>query len=321
MATSTAAAKTSRVELVAFRHEALLYSGPEEFLAGTVPFLLEGIAAGDSTMVVLEPAKIAFLQEALGPDATAVRFANMNEVGSNPARIIPAWREFVIEHARSPRPLRGIGEPISPARTGAELVECQRHEALLNLAFDGVPAWWLLCPYDRKTLASKALIEAERSHPYVMESTSHRVSRRYQGLDAIAAPFARPLPDPPKDSIVVAFTAPELSAVRLFVAARADSFGLDARRSAELALAVNEIATNSLRHASGHGELRTWTQADSIIFEIRDDGHIDAPMIGHVRPDPAQRSGYGMWIANQLCDLVQVRSYPEGSAVRLHMRR
>jgi hypothetical protein len=30
--------------------------------------------------------------------------------------------------------------------------------------------------------------------------------------------------------------------------------------------------------------------------------------------------GYGLWLANQLCDLVQVRSFPTGSAVRLHMR-
>ena len=43
------------------------------------------------------------------------------------------------------------------------------------------------------------------------------------------------------------------------------------------------------------------------------------PLVGRERPaGPA--GGYGLWLANQLCDLVQVRSFPAGSVVRLHMR-
>jgi anti-sigma regulatory factor (Ser/Thr protein kinase) len=30
--------------------------------------------------------------------------------------------------------------------------------------------------------------------------------------------------------------------------------------------------------------------------------------------------GYGLWLANQVCDLVQVRSSPAGTTVRLHVR-
>ena len=32
-------------------------------------------------------------------------------------------------------------------------------------------------------------------------------------------------------------------------------------------------------------------------------------------------AGRGLWIANQVCDLVEVRSSDEGSVVRVHMRR
>jgi hypothetical protein len=32
-----------------------------------------------------------------------------------------------------------------------------------------------------------------------------------------------------------------------------------------------------------------------------------------------QTSGFGLWLANQLCDLVQIRSFDGGSAVRLLM--
>ena len=54
---------------------------------------------------------------------------------------------------------------------------------------------------------------------------------------------------------------------------------------------------------------------------MRDDGSFDEPLAGRVRPMPAQMGGYGLWVANQVCDLVQIRSLPGGSAVRLHMRR
>jgi hypothetical protein len=31
--------------------------------------------------------------------------------------------------------------------------------------------------------------------------------------------------------------------------------------------------------------------------------------------------GFGVWLANQVCDLVQIRSVAAGTVVRLHMRR
>src|SRR3954465_8060261 len=127
-----------------FRHEALLYAGLDEFLEGLLPFIRGGVAAGEPVLAVLDTGKIAALRAQLNGDADAVHFADMAAVGANPARIIPAWRAFVDEHATDGRPMRGIGEPIYPARGAVELVECHRHEALLNLAFDGTPGFWLV---------------------------------------------------------------------------------------------------------------------------------------------------------------------------------
>ena len=75
-------------------------------------------------------------------------YADMSELGQNPARIIPAWRDFVDAGDGQASPRRGIGEPIWVGRSDVELIECQRHESLLNVAFDEAPTWWLLCPYD-----------------------------------------------------------------------------------------------------------------------------------------------------------------------------
>ena len=73
-------------------------------------------------------------------------FAEMDDVGTNPARIIPAWTDFVAGHEG--QAVHGIGEPIWAERSPAEVVECQRHESLLNLAFGDEVDFRLLCPYD-----------------------------------------------------------------------------------------------------------------------------------------------------------------------------
>lgn len=131
-----------------FHHEALLYAGDEQFLAGTLPYLREAIAAGEPVLVAILPRRIEILTDALGEDAGSVQFADMRELGRNPARIIPAWGQFLKDNVPEGAPARGIGEPIWRGRGEAELTECQRHEELLNVAFDDGAPWHLLCPHD-----------------------------------------------------------------------------------------------------------------------------------------------------------------------------
>jgi anti-sigma regulatory factor (Ser/Thr protein kinase) len=300
----------------AFRHEALLYSGTDGFVDGTLPFLRAGVDAGDAMLVVVDAAKIGWLQDALGRDAHAVTFADMSDVGANPARIIPAWRAFV--DGNPGRRLRGIGEPIWAQRSAAELVECQRHEALLNLAFADAERFTLLCPYDVDALEPGVIEKAHHSHPILVRDGARRPSTTYLG--AVAAPFAEPLPDPPDDAHALAFDTHTLGAVRDAVTARALSAGLSELRAGDLVLAVNEIATNSVVHGGGQGVLRIWREADAVICEISDSGAIVEPLAGRSRPPEGDVGGHGLWMCNQLCDLVQIRAFAGGGVVRLHMR-
>jgi anti-sigma regulatory factor (Ser/Thr protein kinase) len=303
----------------AFRHEALLYSGADGFIEGTLPFLRDGARSGDAMLVVVATAKIERLRDELGADADAVAFADMAAVGSNPARIIPAWRAFVDAHPD--RRVRGIGEPIWAQRSAAELVECQRHEALLNLAFANAAGFTLLCPYDVDALSPAVIEEAQHSHPVLVSGGAERASASYLDVEAIAAPFAEPLPDPPQDAHALAFDAGTLGAVRHVVAARAAAAGLREPRAGDLVLAVNEAATNSVMHGGGQGVLRTWSEPDAMICEVSDGGAIVEPLAGREQPSDGNLGGHGLWLCNQLCDLVQIRSFADGGVVRLHMRR
>jgi anti-sigma regulatory factor (Ser/Thr protein kinase) len=304
-----------------FRHEALLYAGDDGFLDGTLPWIREALAGDEPILVVVSAAKIARLRDELGPDADQVTFADMAEVGTNPARIIPAWRAFVDAHDGRGRRLRGIGEPIWAARSPDELVECQRHEALLNLAFAGVEDFWLLCPYDLDGLAPEVIEKAHRSHPTVVAGDAARASETYEDLDAVAAPFADPLPEPPPDADELAFAAGTLAAPRRLVALRAHEAGLSAEHVGDLVLAVNEVATNSIRHGGGWGVLRVWQTGEMLVCEVADAGQITDPLAGRERPGKDQSGGHGLWLCNQVCDLVQVRTFATGSTVRLHTRR
>ena len=248
-----------------------------------------------------------------------VRFVDMAEVGSNPVRIIPVWREFVDEHAESGVRLRGIGEPIWAERRPEELVECERHEALLNLAFADASPLWLLCPYDVDSLDQSVVREAERNHPYLERRGEHQVSAAFRGLEDIAAPFDEPLPPAPASAERRSFrSAGDLADLRRFVAASASRFGLGEKRVDELVLSADEVATNSLKHGGGSGTLKIWTDHLAIICEVRDGGRLDAPLAGRVKPKGEAGSGFGLWLAGQLCDLVQVRAFRDHSVVRLH---
>ena len=294
-----------------------MYEGPEEFVAETSAFLRAGIAAGEPAMVMIAPEKIELLRTELGEHADAVRFVDMTEAGRNPAWIIPAWREFAREHAG--QTMRGIGEPIWAARSESELVECQRHELLLNYAFADAEGFRLLCPYDVVALDADVVAEARHSHPYVAAGGDERTSPDYRASDVSAAPGCEPLPEPQTVVHGLPFNADMIDAVRRAVERHAHRAGLDQRRRDDLVLAVNEIASNSVRHGGGFGRFRVWAEEDVLVCEIRDRGKIDEPLAGRERPLPGQPSGYGLWLATQVCDLVQVRALPEGGVVRLHM--
>jgi len=303
-----------------FRHEALLYSGDDDFADRVGGFVRDGVDAGEPTLVAVGPARIELLRRALGGAAQWVTFVDMDALGTNPARILPAWRTFAAPHLAAGRRIRGVGEPISPRRSAAELVECHRHEALLNLAFDGGGAWWLVCPYEAGALPAEVIAEARRTHPLVWGSHSGEPSAEYRGRFAAAEPFVAPLPDPPAAAAETAFRLGDLGTVRAVAAGAARRWGLPEARVADLMLAAGEVAANSVRHGGGRGTMRIWYDDGAAICEIRDAGHIEEPLAGREPPQDARAGGYGLWLANQVCDLVQVRSSPAGTTVRLHVR-
>jgi anti-sigma regulatory factor (Ser/Thr protein kinase) len=301
-----------------FSHEALLYSNTDEYLAGTVPFIQEALASGEAVMVVELPDKIELLRSRLGAGAQGVHFADMLTVGANPALIIPAWRDFVDRNKMKGRRMRGIGEPIYPARRPAELLECQRHEELLNLAFEGGHPWRLLCPYDTSALSESVVKEGIRSHPHVHDGSGLRQANHGRPR---SGPFDAPFANPPRDhqSLVIDYQHQRLDRLRSLVAEQARNAGLSDSRISDLVMAANEVATNSLFHGGGVAFVRTWKADAAFVCEVTDGGRFEKPLVDRERPAGDPHASRGLWLSNHLCDLVQIHSNSRGTTVRLHI--
>jgi anti-sigma regulatory factor (Ser/Thr protein kinase) len=299
-----------------FVHEAFGYRGEEEFLDGVVGFVRDGLTR-DETVVVAEPRpRLDQLRAALGEDAGAVEFLDMADIGGNPGRIIAAWTDALERTTRAGRTLRGVGEPAYAGRSPAELAECDLHELLLDVAFDGGPAWRLMCPYDQQSLPPSVCTQALATHPY-RTGPGGPVPTGGARADAAARAFTVPLP-PPTDAVLRGEFGPgEVRTVRRTVASWARSCGIPAATAQILELAASELATNSTTHGDGHGVLALWTEPGAAVVEVTDGGSIPDPMVGRRLPPPGHRGGRGLYVVHQLCDLVQVRSSPAGTTVRI----
>ena len=301
-----------------FVHEALLYAGEDEYLAGTVPFVLEGVGAGEPVMVALPGIKLEAVRAAVDGAAGEVLFVDMDELGGNPARIIPAWQDFLLTRAPGHRPARGVGEPIGPDRSPAALLEAQHHEVLLDVAFAHRPNFWLLCPYDTTQLSPEVVGEAARSHRFVAEGGgSRRTNAGYRTGDSHS--YGAPLPEPSTPADTFTFDLGSLMTVRRFATSALLACGLPPGRLTDALVAVNELATNSVCHGGGRGSLRIWEEPGEVLCEVSDAGTITEPLAGRRRPDSHREGGRGLWIVNQLADLVELRSNEQGTTIRLHL--
>jgi len=111
----------------------------------------------------------------------------------------------------------------------------------------------------------------------------------------------------------------DLAAIRAVVYRYARQAGLPESRAVDLVLAVSEVAANTVRHAKSPGSLKIWYDTKEIVCQIHDEGVITDPLAGHRQPSLEANGGHGLWIVNQVCDKVEMRSDESGTTIRLHM--
>jgi len=298
-----------------YRHEAFLWHDASDFTAGIVPFIRDGLEAGEPVMVAVSALHTKWLRDALDGQAE-VEFVDIDELGRNPAQIIPIWQQFLDTRSGPFRPVRGIGEPIWPGRRPEELVECQLHEAMLNIAIDPDTPFWLICSYDAVTLSPAVLEEAHRSHPAIVDAGSYQGSAHYTGRAHVDEMFAADLSELVGRPIATVVTAHNVSRLYTYIKLELYVAGLPAGAAGDLAAATQQLALNSLQRGAAEVTVQLWSQPHALICEVVDDTVIDDVLLG--RRVPVEDEHDGLWHANQVCDLVQMRSSSAGTTVRVH---
>jgi len=299
-----------------FRHLALFYHGRGEYLAALADFIQASQARGDAVFVAVPKRNAQLVHQEFGVNSPDVDLVDMAELGRNPARIIPALQAYAGKH--NGRHVCCIGEPIWPGRRAAEVQEAIRHEALINLAFrDSLVT--VVCPYDSARLPGSVIADAVRTHPAVIKDRQATASVSYLGPPDVPPRCNRALSRPPVHAETLGYSD-DLCPVRSFIASRAASAGLTPSRTPDLVLAVSELAANTVRHTDGGGTLQVWQTRGELICQVADTGHLTDPLAWHRPPSDELLGGNGLWLVNQVCDLVQARTGQAGTTIRLHMR-
>lgn len=291
-------------------HCVLLHDGLSACLDGLRAFLDPG-KAPVPVLAVVTPETYRAISPAIGPDAV---YQDVTLLGRNPARVIPAIQQFVEGCAAGPA--RVVTEQWWADRQPAERAELARHEALTNLAFDGHRVE-MVCLYDSRNLPPGVVEDAVKTHPCTVDGAGVHLNPAFEDPEAIIELTDRSVEPPPPLAQAYEVRPGRLSALRSAVHERGAKAGLPNERVEDLVLAANELATNVVSHGEGNGELRMWTDDSWLVCEVVDAGRVEDPFAGR-RPPPAEdTTGRGLWMVNQLCDLVELRSNPSGTSVRL----
>ena len=299
-----------------FRHLALFYHSAGEYLSALCGFIRVSRAHGEAVLVAVPERQAERVRQGLGGESAQVAIVDMAELGRNPARIIPEILTYASRH-RGQR-VCCIGEPIWPGRTAAEIQEATRHEALINLAFRDSPVTFL-CPYDRTALTKSVIADAASTHPAVIRDWQETASATYLGPAEVPPRCNRPLPLPPAHAEMLGYRD-DLRQVRRFVATKAKGAGLAPPRIHDLVIAIGELAGNTVRHTGGGGTVQVWRTSEELICQVADTGHIADPLARYRARSEEMAGGNGLWLVNQVCDLVQARTGQAGTTTRLHMR-
>jgi anti-sigma regulatory factor (Ser/Thr protein kinase) len=301
-------------------HRAFLYGGIEHFLSVSVPYLTDGVAAGEAVIAVVREPGLGALRDVLAPYGDQIQFYDSDGFYEHPVRTLKSYQELVM--STRPRTLRALAEPVWEGWTPRETLEWARYESLINVAFadSGARA---LCPYDLNGLPDEIIDHARRTHPLLaaerrtVRNADYVEPAEFGGRCDGGLTFDRP---PGADYQAV--TSEDLRGLRAFVAERAIAYGVDAQKAQHLVTAVNEVAANAVRHGSPPVGVWVWPDGPELLCDIGDNGlwHAD-PLVGFVPPESALESGFGLWSVRLLVDLMELRAGWDGTFVRLHVRR
>jgi anti-sigma regulatory factor (Ser/Thr protein kinase) len=294
-------------------HQVFVYRSTEQFVASMAPFVRDGLARGDVVFAATKRSNVDALREELGADSELVELHDAFEWQTRPYNRLQAFRRLV-DGLPPGACLRAMGEPVW-AGSSAEIRQWARYESLINLALADAPMRFV-CLYDGSELSQRIIDYALRTHP----------EQICDGRDVDSPSFESPhefTPGAPAEPSDTALELPlDPAPFRRLVAERALAFGIDGDRVDDFVLATHEVAANALRHGRPPFRAYLWAERDEIVCQVVDSGRgIPDPLTGWMAPARSAIGGWGLPIARQLCEVVEVSRRGSETVVSVHAAR
>ncbi|WP_306214400.1 anti-sigma factor RsbA family regulatory protein [Actinoplanes sp. RD1] len=297
-------------------HEALPYASGDELLSVVVPFLLDGVAAGEPAVVAFGADNAALVRAALPADS-GVEFLSGGDTYARPAGAIRAYRDLLGRRvAAGATQIRIVGELPRPA-LGRTWDWWARYEAAINHAYDDFPLW-SLCAYDTRHTPAAVLADVGRTHPrFIRPGDRHEISPAYTEPRTFLTENRPLLPDPLQEQPPHAELAdPTPGQARQAV--REAAAGLTAAARDDLVVAVSETVTNAHRYGHPPARLSVWSDADRVVVAVSDAGEGPKdPFAGLLPNQDSAPGGRGLWITYQACDHVASARDASGWTIRM----
>jgi anti-sigma regulatory factor (Ser/Thr protein kinase) len=295
-----------------FRHNALVYASQDEYLSRAVPFLKEGIEAGEGAVVAHTKPGLAMVREALGPDAEHVRFVDVSSAYTRPARTLAAYHEVWAEQLQETAALRAVAD-VQFGLDPAERDLWTGYEAVFNRSFAHLPAW-VICSYNANGTPDPIIESVWQTHPEVVTEDGWNASDLFEDPDELLRRLTPdPLPLPDLRSIPF---GRDIEEFRERLASELIADGVGEASVLDMLLAATEVAENATQHGGGVKDVRVGQAKGRFVCEIVDRGEgFDDPAAGYLAPQ--EGVGAGLWVARQLVWQIDFFRSPAGFTARL----
>jgi anti-sigma regulatory factor (Ser/Thr protein kinase) len=299
-------------DAIALRHNAFIYDSQDEYVARAVPFLREGLAAGEGAIVANTKPGVAIMREALGADAANVTFVDVSSSYTRPARTLAAYHQVYAQQLQKTPTVRAVADvQFGPHPREWDLWTA--YEAVFNRSFSHLPVW-VLCSYNANGTPDPIIEGVWQTHPEVVDRSRWTTSRLYEDPDHLLRRITPPPETLPDLRTVGSGSDPE--PVRERLAPELAAAGIGEAKKLEMLLAATEIATNAIQHGEGIQDIRVGVAHGRFVCEITDRGAgFDDPAAGYLAPRAG--IGSGLWVARQLSWRIEFFQSPSGFTARI----
>jgi anti-sigma regulatory factor (Ser/Thr protein kinase) len=283
------------MQLRGLRHNALVYDSRDEYLAVAVPFLKEGIEAGEGAIVAHTKPGLALMREALGPAAAQVTFVDVSSAYTRPAHTLAAYHAVYAEQLRNTPTLRAVAD-VQFGPDPAEWGLWTGYEAVFNRSFSHLPVW-VLCSYNANGTPAQIIEGIWQTHPEVVDGDTWTTSADYEDPADLLRRLTPP-PTPLADLRPIGFGR-DLEEFRERLARELVIESVSEAKALDMLLAATEVAANAIEHGGGVEAVRVGRAHGRFVCEIVDRGSgFDDPTAGYLAP--REGIGTGLWVARQL---------------------